>query len=111
MFGLGLMGLVSPAKAASSLGVEPTTTEGREVADKGMAFLGIRDVVTAVALFDFYRTGKQREMGVVFTAFTLVCVTDTLIATKGPRGWDGGVWTLWAVAAVNVVVGLGLLLS
>jgi uncharacterized protein DUF4267 len=72
-----------------------------------MAFLGIRDVATAVALFDFCRTGKQRELGVVFTAFTLVCVTDTLIATKGPRGWASRIWILWAGAAVNVVVGLG----
>ncbi|KAH7063738.1 hypothetical protein B0J12DRAFT_643915 [Macrophomina phaseolina] len=111
VFALGALALVSPPAAADSLGVVPTTQEGRAVNEKAMVFLGIRDVAAAVALFWFYHERKEKEMGVLISAWTLVCVADTLVATQGPRGWDKGVWTLWAGAGVVAFVGLGLLQS
>lgn len=75
---------------------------------KAMQFLGIRDISVGAALFGFHREGNQKAMGVVFTAWTLVCVTDTWIAAQGPRGVDGGIWGLVGGAVVMAFVGLGL---
>lgn len=111
VFALGVLAIVAPPAAADALGVNPSTAEGRAVAAKGMIFLGIRDLAAAAALFWFYRDGKNKEMGVLTTAWTLVCVTDTWVATQGPRGWDKGIWTLCGGAAVVAFVGLGLLQS
>ncbi|KAH7397804.1 hypothetical protein BKA64DRAFT_48112 [Cadophora sp. MPI-SDFR-AT-0126] len=111
IFALGALAIVSPATAAESLGVIPTTPEGHEVAAKGMIFLGVRDIAAAAALTWYYYDGKQREMGVLTLAWTLVCVVDTWVATKGPRGWDSGIWTLCGGAAVVTFVGLGLVQS
>ncbi|KAH8771001.1 hypothetical protein F5883DRAFT_52940 [Diaporthe sp. PMI_573] len=110
-FGLGALAILSPPAAADSLGVVPTTPEGTAMAEKGMVFLGIRDVAAAAALFWFYREGKEKEMGVLTTAWTLVCVTDTCVAMQGPRGWDKGIWALWGGAGVVAFVGLGLMQS
>ncbi|PSN63255.1 hypothetical protein BS50DRAFT_591431 [Corynespora cassiicola Philippines] len=110
-FSLGALAIVSPTAAAESLGVIPTTPEGHAVNRKEMIFLGIRDVAVAAALLWFYKDGKSREMGVMTTAWTLVCVTDTLVAMHGPKGWDGGIWTLWGGAGVVATVGLGLMQS
>jgi hypothetical protein len=103
--------MLAPAVAAESLGVTPTTPEGRTITEKAMVFLGIRDVAAAAALIWFYTEGKEKEMGVLTTAWTLVCVTDTWVAIQGPRGWDKGIWTLCGGAAVVAFVGLGLLQS
>lgn len=111
IFGLGALAILAPPTAAESLGVIPTTAEGRTVTEKAMIFLGIRDIAVASTLFWFYREGKDRDMGVLTLAWTLVCVTDTWIATKGPKGFDGGIWALCAGAAVTAFVGLGLLQS
>jgi len=111
MFALGALSIVSPSTAASSLGVIPTTPEGHEVAAKGMVFLGIRDLAAATALSWYALEGKQKEMGVLTLAWTLVCVVDTWVATKGPIGWDGGIWTLCAGAVMAAFVGLGLVQS
>ena len=111
IFALGAWGLIAPSAAADSLGVTPTTPEGNVITEKAMVFLGIRDVGVAATLFWFSRQGKMQEMGVLTTAWTLVCVTDTWVATKGPRGWDKGIWTLCGGAAVVFFVGLGLLQS
>lgn len=110
-FSLGALAIVAPPTAANSLGVTPATQEGRSVTEKVMVFLGIRDVAVAATLLLFYSGGKEKEMGVLTTSWVLVCVTDTLIATQGPRGWDKGIWTLWGGAAVTAFVGLGLLQS
>lgn len=111
ILGLGVWAIVAPPVAADSLGVTPTTSEGRTITEKAMVFLGIRDVAAAAALFWFHREGKQREMGVLTTAWTLVCVTDTWVAVQGPRGWDSGIWTLCAGAVGVAFAGLGLLQS
>ncbi|KAK4233732.1 hypothetical protein C8A03DRAFT_47781 [Achaetomium macrosporum] len=111
VFALGALAILAPPVAADSLGVVPTTSEGRAITEKAMVFLGIRDVAAAAALFWFYREGKQKEMGVLTTAWTLVCVTDTWVAVQGPRGWDKGIWTLCAGAVVVAFAGLGLLQS
>ena len=111
IFGLGVLAIASPAVAAEALGVVPTTPEGREVADKGMVFLGVRDLATAAALYWYYYEGKQKEMGVLTLAWTLVCVVDTWVATQGPKGWDSGIWTLCGGTAVVVFVGSGLVQS
>lgn len=108
VFALGALAIVAPETAGSSLGVIPTTLEGRAVNEKAMVFLGIRDVAVSSALFWFFREGKQKEMGVIMTAWTLVCVTDTWIAKDGPRGWDKGIWTLCAGVMVISLGGLGL---
>jgi hypothetical protein len=50
-------------------------------------------------------------MGVLITAWTLVCVTDTWVAIQGPRGWDNGIWALCGGAGVVAFVGLGLMQS
>jgi hypothetical protein len=50
-------------------------------------------------------------MGVLLTAWVLVCVTDTWIATQGPRSFDGGIWGLVGGAVVMAFVGLGLVQS
>lgn len=109
VFGLGALAIVAPPTAGESLGLIPTTQEGRSMTEKAMVFLGIRDVAVAGTLFWFYSERKEKEMGVLTTAWVLVCVTDTLVATQGPRGWDKGIWTLWGGAAVTAFVGLGLL--
>ncbi|CAD6445938.1 af2f68d8-a8b9-4184-a20b-578be24afbb9-CDS [Sclerotinia trifoliorum] len=111
VFALGGLAILAPPVAAESLGVTPTTPEGRTITEKAMVFLGIRDLAAAVALFWFYHDGKTQEMGVLTTAWTLVCVTDTWVATQGPRGWDKGIWTLCGGAVVVAFVGLGLLQS
>jgi hypothetical protein len=110
-FALGTLAIVSPAAAAESLGVIPTTPEGYAVNQKGMAFLGIRDVAASAALLWFYAEGKSREMGIMITAWTLVCVTDNILAMDGPKGWDGWIWTLWVGAAVVATVGVALVQS
>ncbi|WQF90156.1 hypothetical protein CDEST_15170 [Colletotrichum destructivum] len=107
--GLGALALFAPPTAADSLGVTPTTSEGRTITEKSMVFLGIRDVAVAVAMFWFHGEGKTKEMGVLTTAWTLVCVTDTWVAMQGPRGWDKGIWVLWGGAAVVAFAGLGML--
>jgi hypothetical protein len=81
-----------------------------------MTFLGVRDLAIAAALLWFHREGKQREMGVVITTFTLVCVTDTWVAASAAakRGWresGGGVWALGAGTVAVAVAGLGLVQS
>ncbi|KAH6974625.1 hypothetical protein BKA56DRAFT_591590 [Ilyonectria sp. MPI-CAGE-AT-0026] len=108
IFGLGALAILSPPVAGESLGVTPTTPEGRTITEKAMVFLGIRDLAAAAALFWFHREGKTKEMGVLTMAWTLVCVTDTWVAMQGPRGWDKGIWALWGGAAVVSFVGLGL---
>ncbi|KFA54240.1 hypothetical protein S40293_11244 [Stachybotrys chartarum IBT 40293] len=109
VFALGALAILAPPVAADALGVNPTTAEGRDIAEKGMLFLGIRDLAAAAALFWFYREGKGKEMGVLTTAWTLVCVTDTWVATQGPRGWDKGILSLCAGAVGVALIGLGLL--
>ncbi|KAH6711343.1 hypothetical protein BKA61DRAFT_692993 [Leptodontidium sp. MPI-SDFR-AT-0119] len=111
IFALGSLSIIAPPVAAESLGVIPTTPEGRSITEKAMVFLGIRDVAAAGALFWFYREGKEKEMGVLTLAWTLVCVADTWVATKGPRGWDQGIWVLCAGAVVVTFTGLGLVQS
>lgn len=108
VFALGTLAILAPPVAAESLGVTPTTPEGRTITEKTMVFLGIRDVGAAAALFWFYREGKEKEMGVLTLAWALVCVTDTWVATQGPRGWDEGIWVLCAGAVVLTLAGLGL---
>ncbi|PKX97948.1 DUF4267 domain-containing protein [Aspergillus novofumigatus IBT 16806] len=101
---LGALAIIAPSTAANTLGVVPTTLEGHSIAEKAMVFLGIRDLAAATALFWFYREGKEKEMGVLLTAWTGVCLVDTWVTTQGPRGWDKG-------AMVVAFGGLGLLQS
>ncbi|OJJ67717.1 hypothetical protein ASPBRDRAFT_58805 [Aspergillus brasiliensis CBS 101740] len=109
VFSLGVFSIVAPSTAADTLGVVPTTTEGRNITEKTMVFLGIRDIAVAAAMFWFCREGKDKELGVLLTAWTAVCVVDTWITIQGPRGWDKGVWGLCGGAAVVLLGGLGLL--
>jgi hypothetical protein len=109
VFSLGTLCLVAPPTAAESLGVIPTTPEGRDFAEKAMIFVGIRDLAVAATMFWFCRHGKDKELGVLLTAWTAVCVVDTCVTIQGPKGWDKGVWTLWGGAAVVLFGGLGLL--
>lgn len=74
---LGALAFLSRSVAAGSLGVIPTTPEGRDITEKAMIFLGIRDIAVACALFWLYGEGKEKEMGVILTAWTAVCVVDT----------------------------------
>jgi len=111
LFALGAWPIVAPTAAADILGVTPNTSEGRAVTEKTMVFLGIRDLALATALLWFHCEGKQREMGVAITAWTLVCVTDTWVAAQGPRGWDQGIWGLCAGTVAVAFVGLGLVQS
>ncbi|OJJ07194.1 hypothetical protein ASPVEDRAFT_46552 [Aspergillus versicolor CBS 583.65] len=109
VFSLGAFSLVAPSTAADTLGVVPTTAEGRHITEKAMVFLGIRDIAVAAAMFWFSREGKDKELGVLLTAWTAVCVVDTWVTIQGPRGWDKGVWGLCGGAAVVILGGLGLL--
>lgn len=111
IFALGALAILAPAVAAEGLGVIPNTPEGRTVNEKRMVFLGIRDIAVAAALFWFHREGKEKEMGVLTTAWTLVCVTDIWVAAQGPKGWDRGIWTLCAGGIVLTFARLGLLQS
>lgn len=111
MLALGGLAIFAPATAGKSLGVIPTTSEGRAINEKSMIFLGIRDVAAASALLWFHYEGKEKEMGVLIAAWTLVCVTDTWVATQGPKGWDKGIWLLCGGALIVVLGGLGLLQS
>ncbi|KAF1959659.1 hypothetical protein CC80DRAFT_584288 [Byssothecium circinans] len=74
VFALGALATLSPTVAADSLGVTPTTPEGRTITEKTMVLLGIRDVAVAATLISFHIEGKGKEMGVLTTAWTLVCV-------------------------------------
>ncbi|KAL2782386.1 hypothetical protein BJX66DRAFT_204712 [Aspergillus keveii] len=109
VFSLGALCFAAPSTAAEALGIIPTTPEGRDIADKAMIFLGIRDLTVAAAMFWLSRQGKDTELGVLLTAWTAVCVVDTCVTIHGPRGWDKGVWGLWGGAAVVMFGGLGLL--
>ncbi|KAJ5479309.1 hypothetical protein N7530_004818 [Penicillium desertorum] len=111
VFSLGVLSILAPSVAADSLGVAPTTSEGREITAKSMVFLGIRDVAAAAALFWYYCEKKEKEMGVLLTAWTIVCIVDTWVTIQGPRGWDKGVWGLCGGALVVAAGGLGLLQS
>jgi hypothetical protein len=48
-------------------------------------------------------------MGVILTNFLVVCVADVIVAGRGPRGWDGGVWGLCVGSGLVAFVGLGLI--
>jgi hypothetical protein len=109
VFSLGTLCVVAPSTAAEALGVIPTTPEGRDFAEKAMIFVGIRDLAVAAAMFWFSRHGKDKELGVLLTAWTAVCVVDTWVTIQGPKGWDNGVWGLCGGAAVVMFGGLGLL--
>ncbi|KAH8777591.1 hypothetical protein F5883DRAFT_236044 [Diaporthe sp. PMI_573] len=111
VFSLGVLSIVAPVTAADSLGVVPTTPEGYTMAQKATTFLGIRDLAVGGALYWFYYEGKQREMGILLTMWTTVCVVDTWVAIDGPRGWDKGIWGLCGGALLIVIGGLGLLQS
>lgn len=112
VFGLGAWAMIAPPSAADSLGIVGLATEeGRSMNVKAMQFLGIRDVAVAGSLFWFHREKNHRAMGVVLTAWTLVCATDTWIAAQGPRGFDTGSLGLCGGAAMMDFVGLGVFQS
>lgn len=111
VFSLGAWAIISPSAAANSLGVVPTTPEGHSINEKAMIFLGIRDLAVGAALFWFYYEGKDKEIGVLLTTWTGVCLVDTWVTTQGPRGWDTGVWGLIGGAMAVAFGGLGLLQS
>lgn len=111
VFGLGALAIFAPETAGKSLGQIPTTPEGRAMNQNSMVFLGIRDVSVALVLFWLHNEGKQKEMGVIFSAWTLVCVVDTWIATKGLRTRDGGMWSLCVGGVVTALAGAGLVQS
>ncbi|PPJ57985.1 hypothetical protein CBER1_11759 [Cercospora berteroae] len=101
--------MLAPISAAEPLGIVGLTTEeGKAMTIKEMQFLGIRDIAVAAGLLWFHREKDQKAMGVILTAYTLVCVTDTWIAAQGPRGFDGGVLGLCGGAVAMAFVGLGL---
>lgn len=101
--------MIAPFSAAQSLGIVGLTTdEGKAMTIRGMQFLGIRDVAVAASLLWLHREKDQKAMGVILTAWTLVCVTDTWIAAQGPRGFDGGVVGLCGGAVAMAFVGIGL---
>jgi len=104
--------MIAPSTAGESLGVTGLVTdEGRAMNVKAMQFLGIRDIAVGAGLLWFHREKNQKAMGVILTAWTLVCVTDTYIAAKGPRGFDNGIVGLCGGAVVMAFVGLGLVQS
>ena len=104
--------MLAPSAAGESLGITGLTTEeGRAMNVKAMQFLGIRDIAVGAALIWFYQESNSRAMGVILTAWTLVCVTDTWIAAHGPRGFDNGILGLCGGALMMAFVGLGLVQS
>lgn len=111
VFALGTWCLVAPVSAAKPLGVDATIQDAHEVNQKGMTFLGVRDVAVASTLFWFGFNGKPKEMGVLMSSWVLVCVVDTWVAAKGPNGWDKGIGTLCVGAAFTAFVAAGLVQS
>jgi hypothetical protein len=112
VLGLGVLSMVAPSTAGSSLGVTGlNTSEGLAMNVKAMQFLGIRDIAAGGALLWFHRERNQKAMGVLLTSWVLVCVADTWIAAQGPRGFDGGIWGLVGGAIVMAFVGLSLVQS
>jgi len=112
VFGLGAFAMLARAAARESLG--PTglaTEEGRAMNVKAIQFLGIRNIAVGAALFWFHQEKNSRAMGVIFSAWTLVRVTDTWIAAHGPRGFDNGILGLCGGALMMAFVGLGLFQS
>jgi hypothetical protein len=69
---------------------------------KAITLLGICDIAVGGALFWFYTKGKIKEIGVILTAWTAVCVVDTWVTIHGLRGWHKGVWGLCRGAAIIV---------
>lgn len=108
---LGIGALVKPLFLADTVGITPTTPEGRTMVEKMMVLLAARDLSIATALLWFYYEGKSREMGLVLTSGGFIWVLDLWITGQGPRGWDAGAWGLTGAATFGTVVGLGLLQS
>ncbi|KAF2680861.1 hypothetical protein K458DRAFT_88720 [Lentithecium fluviatile CBS 122367] len=111
ILGLGAGAIIMPLTVARGLGVIPTTSEGRAVTERNMIFLGARDLSIGATLLWLYYERKHREMGMLATSGVIFYVADILVAAKGPRGWDAGVWGLTGAAAVATFIGLGLLQS
>jgi len=109
---LGIFALSSPAGASKTMGIQPSTPEGNKINAKSMMFLGIRDAAAAGTMLWFGLNGKGPEMGALITSWTLVCVVDVWIASKGFSGWtDSGMIPLYIGSLVTVFTGLGLLQS
>jgi hypothetical protein len=112
IFGLGVFAMLAPSTAGESLGITKLATEeGRSMNVKAMQFLGIRDIAVGAALLWLYQERNLRAMGVILSAWTLVCVTDTWIAAHGPRGFDNGILGLCGGVLMMAFVGLGLIQS
>ena len=109
--GLGTLSLFAPNAAADALNVRPTTPEGQTITKKAMGFLGVRDVAVAGSLLWFYRGNQLKEMGVLMSSWTLVCVVDTYIAAQDAGPEQKGMLQLYVGAVLVAATGWGLLLG
>ncbi|KAI5238201.1 hypothetical protein E4T43_07622 [Aureobasidium subglaciale] len=104
---LGVSGLfmISPLTGATSLGIHPSTPTEESITHKAMLFLSIRDISVAVPIILYAMQGKNKEMGMLITAWTVVFGVDTWVAGSG----GAAVGCLIGGTVFNLFVGLGLL--
>lgn len=86
--GIGLYEMLMPRKASRNFMDIPKkkTPESEETAGQLWPLIGARDLSMAAAMYTFYFTGQDRELGVVILSGNFFCVVDTvaLWLLKGP---------------------------
>ncbi|KAI5206983.1 hypothetical protein E4T38_03533 [Aureobasidium subglaciale] len=102
--GVSALFMISPLTGAASLGIHPSTPTEESINHKAMLFLGIRDISVAVPIVLYAMQGKNKEMGMLITAWTVVFGVDTWVA--GSEG--AAVGGLIGGTVFNLFVGLGL---
>lgn len=78
--GLGTLPLIMPITMAREFGLLPKASPDAETfATRAMAWIGVRDLSVAAALFTFYYQEKPREMGTVILSGMILCAGDCLL--------------------------------
>lgn len=76
-----------PSRAAKELlDIDDTDPKIKDTVSSVFPLLGARDFTIAAALYTFYHTRKDKEMGAVILAGTILCAADT-VAIGFRKGW------------------------
>ena len=86
--GLGALGLIMPVPMAANHGLLPQNdADAEKFATKTMAWISVRDISFAAALFGFYYQGKPREMGTVILSGMILCTADCILIYQHRTDW------------------------